>query len=221
MDSSGRPTERQASIQRNPLCFKALAWSIPDRIMQQHGVNPDNARNDENFNGLKMLGLTAKEIDELNRIICGTQTVEGAPHLRDEHLPVFDCANKCGRIGTRFIKTDGHIRMMAASQPFITGAISKTINLPNEATEKDIADAYWLSWELGLKANALYRDGSKLSQPLNVKSDSEDEAEDEDGLESALGEVSSEVAEVASAISTSKRCSLSTTCYGWLRWYWS
>jgi ribonucleoside-diphosphate reductase alpha chain len=112
------------------------------------------------------------EIEDLNRTICGTQTVEGAPHLADEHLPIFDCANTCGKIGRRFIATDGHIRMMAAAQPFISGAISKTINLPAESSVDDIADAYRLSWELGLKANALYRDGSKLSQPLNTKSDS-------------------------------------------------
>jgi ribonucleoside-diphosphate reductase alpha chain len=107
--------------------------------------------------------------------------VEGAPHLKDEHLPVFDCANKCGKTGKRYIAASGHIRMMAAAQPFISGAISKTINLPNDATLDDIKSAYLLSWELGLKANALYRDGSKLSQPLNIKSDEDlDNAEDDD-----------------------------------------
>ena len=93
-------------------------------------------------------------------------TLEGAPHLKPEHLPVFDCANPCGRIGTRCLSVDSHIRMMAAAQPFITGAISKTINMPNAATVEDCKDAYRLSWRLGLKATALYRDGSKLSQPL-------------------------------------------------------
>ena len=112
-----------------------------------------------------------KQIDEANDVICGRGTVEGAPHLKDEHLPVFDCANKCGKTGQRFIPVEGHIRMMAAAQPFISGAISKTINLPNEATVEDIKSSYELSWKLGLKANALYRDGSKLSQPLNVKCD--------------------------------------------------
>ncbi|HRO68990.1 MAG TPA: vitamin B12-dependent ribonucleotide reductase, partial [Chitinophagaceae bacterium] len=91
--------------------------------------------------------------------------------LKDEHLPVFDCANKNGKKGKRFIHAHGHIRMMGATQPFISGAISKTINLPNEATVSEIADAYLLSWEQGLKACALYRDGSKLSQPLSTKSD--------------------------------------------------
>ena len=93
-------------------------------------------------------------------------TLEGAPHLQEEHLPVFDCANPCGRRGKRFLSVDSHIRMMAAAQPFITGAISKTINMPNSASVEDCKRAYKLSWELGLKATALYRDGSKLSQPL-------------------------------------------------------
>ena len=97
--------------------------------------------------------------------------IEGAPGLKEEHLPVFDCANKCGQKGQRYIHAHGHIRMMGATQPFISGAISKTINLPHEASVEEIADAYYLSWKLGLKANALYRDGSKLSQPLSNKSD--------------------------------------------------
>ncbi|HLL42522.1 MAG TPA: hypothetical protein VK369_05250, partial [Segetibacter sp.] len=102
--------------------------------------------------------------------------IEGAPYLKEEHLPVFDCANKCGKKGERFIHAHGHIRMMGATQPFISGAISKTINLPNEATVEEIADCYMLSWQLGLKANALYRDGSKLSQPLSNKSDKKKKA---------------------------------------------
>src|SRR5439155_2118625 len=128
------------------------------------------------------------------RVICGTQTVETAPHLKAEHVPVFDCANTCGPTGKRFIAVEGHIRMMAAAQPFISGAISKTINLPNSASVDDIKAAYRLSWELGLKANALYRDGSKLSQPLNVKSDKElDEKHDEED-EEAIGEAREEIA---------------------------
>ncbi|TVQ50602.1 MAG: adenosylcobalamin-dependent ribonucleoside-diphosphate reductase, partial [Phycisphaerales bacterium] len=192
------------------LGFAFTAWSLSDDLLHKLGANPEKARKNAKFNGLKLLGLTHRQIDTLNRVICGTQTVEGAPDMKDDHLAVFDCANKCGSIGRRYIKTEGHIRMMAASQPFITGAISKTINLPNEATEKDIADSYWLSWELGLKANALYRDGSKLSQPLNTKSDTDDSDEDEDAVEAALGEVSSEVAEAASAISTSTPSSTNT-----------
>ena len=107
-------------------------------------------------------------------------TLEGAPHLKPEHLPVFDCANPCGRNGTRCLSVDSHIRMMAAAQPFITGAISKTINMQNAATVEDCKDAYMLSWRLGLKATALYRDGSKLSQPLASSLFGEDdEAEDQ------------------------------------------
>ncbi len=127
--------------------------------------------NDWSFNLLESLGFTDEQIDAANDYICGTMTIEGAPFLKDEHLPVFDCANKCGKKGERFIHAYGHIRMMAACQPFLSGAISKTINLPHEATVEEIADCYMLSWKLGLKANALYRDGSKLSQPLSNKSD--------------------------------------------------
>ena len=120
------------------------------------------------FSLLHHLGFTEEQIDEANHFVCGSMTVEGAPHLRTEHLPVFDCANKCGT-GRRFISAPGHIRMMASVQPFISGAISKTINLPNESTIEDVRKCYELSWKLGLKSNALYRDGSKLSQPLSSK----------------------------------------------------
>jgi len=119
------------------------------------------------FSVLDFLGFTASQIQAANDYATGTMTLEGAPGLKDEHLPVFDCANKCGRNGKRFIKPDGHIRMMATAQPFISGAISKTINMPNDASVEEVKDAYMLSWRLGLKANALYRDGSKLSQPLS------------------------------------------------------
>ncbi|MDD5026215.1 MAG: vitamin B12-dependent ribonucleotide reductase [Candidatus Peribacteraceae bacterium] len=125
-------------------------------------------------NMLRALGFAPEHIEEANVIICGHMTVEGAPHLRDEHLAVFDCANRCGKIGKRSIAPEGHIRMMAAAQPFITGAISKTINFPNEATVEDIKSAYFLSWKLSLKANALYRDGCKLSQPLSSKKEGKD-----------------------------------------------
>ena len=145
---------------------------------------------------LAALGLSREQVEKLNELICGTCTVEGAPHIKEEHLAVFDCANKCGKKGQRFIQVEGHIRMMAASQPFISGAISKTINLPNEASVEDIKDSYRLSWELGLKANALYRDGCKLSQPLNSSAD-DDEVEDEEGIEAALEEVNEEVTSVA------------------------
>ena len=116
--------------------------------------------------------------------VCGAMTLEGAPHLKAEHLPVFDCANPCGRIGKRALSVESHIRMMAAVQPFISGAISKTINMPNAATVKECGESYILSWKLGLKANALYRDGSKLSQPLASQIFAFDD--DEDELEETL-----------------------------------
>jgi ribonucleoside-diphosphate reductase alpha chain len=112
-------------------------------------------------------------------------TVEGAPHLKPEHYPVFDCANPCGRTGKRFLSVDSHIRMLAAAQPFISGAISKTINMPNDATVEHCKEAYILSWKLGLKANALYRDGSKLSQPLQSQLIA-DESEDDDVQDNVL-----------------------------------
>ncbi len=118
------------------------------------------------FDMLGALGFTKAEIEAANTYCCGAMTLEGAPHLKDEHIAIFDCANPCGRIGKRFLSVASHIRMMAAAQSFISGAISKTINMPNAATVEDCKDAYMLSWELGIKANALYRDGSKLSQPL-------------------------------------------------------
>ncbi len=121
---------------------------------------------DVSFDMLATLGFTKDEIEQANTFATGAMTLEGAPKLMPEHLPVFDCANPCGRIGKRFLSADSHIRMMAASQPFVSGAISKTINMPNAATVQDCKDAYMTSWKLGLKANALYRDGSKLSQPL-------------------------------------------------------
>ena len=137
--------------------------------------------NDMQFDLLAHLGFSKEEIDHANTHICGAMTLEGAPHLREEHLPIFDCANPCGRIGKRFLGVNSHITMMAAAQPFISGAISKTINMPNGATVEDCGAAYMLSWKLGLKANALYRDGSKLSQPLaaSLIDDAELEMEDE------------------------------------------
>ena len=143
---------------------------------------------DWSFNLLEALGFTEEQIDAANDYVCGTMTVEGAPDLDPAHLPVFDCANKNGKKGVRYIHAHGHIRMMAACQPFLSGAISKTINLPNEATVEEIADCYLMSWELGLKANALYRDGSKLSQPLSTKSDKKKKTEEEDANASDTGE---------------------------------
>ncbi len=145
-------------------------YTLGDACLERLGFLPDQY-NDWNFNLLEALGFSDEEIDAANEYICGTMTIEGAPYLKEEQYAVFDCANKCGQKGERYIHHSGHIRMMAACQPFLSGAISKTINLPNEGTLEDIAEAYRMSWELGLKACALYRDGSKLSQPLSNKSD--------------------------------------------------
>ena len=131
------------------------------------------------FDLLTALGFTRSEIEAANSFACGAMTLEGAPYLKPEHLSVFDCANPCGRTGKRYLSVESHIRMMAAAQPFITGAISKTINMPNDSSVEDCKDAYMLSWRLGLKANALYRDGSKLSQPLNAQLVETDEEDDE------------------------------------------
>jgi ribonucleoside-diphosphate reductase alpha chain len=134
------------------------------------------------FDMLKSLGFSKAEIDAANLHVCGAMTLEEAPHLKAEHLAVFDCASPCGRIGKRALSVESHIRMLAAVQPFISGAISKTINMPNAASVNDCGEAYMLSWKLGLKANALYRDGSKLSQPLAAQTfafiDDEDEGDD-------------------------------------------
>jgi len=132
---------------------------------------------DVKFDMLSALGFAKDEIDAANVYCCGAMTIEGAPHLKPEHLPVFDCANPCGRKGKRFLSWESHIRMLAACQPFVSGAISKTINMPNHATIEECKSAYMLSWKLALKANALYRDGSKLSQPLS--SSTTDTVEDE------------------------------------------
>jgi ribonucleoside-diphosphate reductase alpha chain len=149
------------------------------------------------FDLLAALGFQKKEIDAANLYCTGAMSLEGAPHLEDQHLSVFDCANRCGRMGTRFLSVESHIRMMAAAQPFISGAISKTINMSGGATVEDCEAAYMLSWRLGLKANALYRDGSKLSQPLAS------------GLfDDELTDDSDEVAEVLSVGSSPERAQI-------------
>ena len=133
------------------------------------------------------LGFSRAEIDAANSHVCGAMTVEGAPHLKQEHYAVFDCASACGRSGTRFLSVESHIKMMAAAQPFISGAISKTINMPNDATIEDCKEAYMLSWRLGLKANALYRDGSKLSQPLASQLIEDSDGQADDALDTLIG----------------------------------
>ncbi len=184
-------------------------WTLGDPTIARLGLTA--ASNKPGFSLLRSLGMKKKQIAALNRVICGTQTVEGAPHLKEEHIPVFDCANTCGPLGKRFIPADGHIRMMAAAQPFISGAISKTINLPNSASVDDIKAAYRLSWELALKANALYRDGCKLSQPLNSKADSDDEEEDSVQIEEAKEEVASQVAHLGGVLSSSPAATLAVS----------
>lgn len=159
------------------IAFIFNRFTLGDACMQRLGFTEEEY-SDWSFNLLEAIGFTEEEILAANDYVCGTMTIEGAPLLKPEHLSVFDCANKCGKKGERYIHAHGHIKMMAACQPFLSGAISKTINLPNEAKVEEIADCYLLSWSLGLKANALYRDGSKLSQPLSTKSDKKKKTEE-------------------------------------------
>jgi ribonucleoside-diphosphate reductase alpha chain len=147
---------------------------------------PAEKLEDKDFDLLSFLGFTRAEIEAANIFVCGAMTLEGAPHLKPEHYAVFDCANPCGRTGKRFLSVESHIRMMAAAQPFISGAISKTINMPSDATIEDCKEAYMLSWRLGLKANALYRDGSKLSQPLSSQLIADDDGEAEEAVEALV-----------------------------------
>lgn len=143
-------------------------WNLGPDVLQNVLKIPEDGLDMTGEFVLQSIGFSREEIEEANRYVCGTMTIEGAPWLKQEHYPVFDCANRCGRTGTRFIHYEGHIRMMAACQPFISGAISKTINMPNQCLIEEVKNTYMLSWKLGLKAIALYRDGSKLSQPLSA-----------------------------------------------------
>jgi ribonucleoside-diphosphate reductase alpha chain len=155
------------------LAFVFNRWTVGDDFLKTIGLTEEQYAAPR-FDLLAALGFTKTQVAEANLFVCGTMTIEGAPHLRPDHYPVFDCANKCGKLGKRFLSAESHIRMMAAAQPFISGAISKTINMPHSATIEDVKKAYRLSWQLMLKANALYRDGSKLSQPLNTVADAEE-----------------------------------------------
>jgi ribonucleoside-diphosphate reductase alpha chain len=154
-------------------------WTLGEEFCRETLGIPVETLGAASFDLLSHLGFSKREIEAANIHVCGAMTVEGAPHLKPEHYPVFDCANPCGRTGKRFLSVESHIRMMATAQPFISGAISKTINMPNEASVEDCKAAYLLSWKLALKANALYRDGSKLSQPLSAQLIA-DEDEDEE-----------------------------------------
>jgi ribonucleoside-diphosphate reductase alpha chain len=149
-------------------------YTIGEELCQQLGFNTQQL-DDVQFDMLTELGFTSDQISEVNDYICGTMMIEGAPHIKDQHLPIFDCANKCGKRGERYIDYMAHVRMMAAAQPFISGAISKTINMPAEASIDNVGEVHLASWRFMLKAIALYRDGSKLSQPLNASNDNFDE----------------------------------------------
>jgi ribonucleoside-diphosphate reductase alpha chain len=156
------------------LPFAFNRWTVGDDFCRQGLGFTQEQLEKPGFDLLTALGFSREQVAEANAFVCGTMTIEGAPHLKPEHYAVFDCANKCGRTGQRYLSAESHIRMMAAAQPFISGALSKTINMPHHATIEDIKQAYQLSWQLMVKANALYRDGSKLSQPLNTVADAPD-----------------------------------------------
>jgi len=166
--------------------FAFNKWTLGEDFCRDQLKFPAEDLASPAFDLLAALGFSKREIEAANTYVCGAMTVEGAPHLKPAHYPVFDCANPCGRTGKRYLSVESHIRMMAAAQPFISGAISKTINMPNDATVEDCKAAYLLSWKLALKANALYRDGSKLSQPLSAQLIADDEEEEEDAIEAFL-----------------------------------
>ncbi len=175
--------------------FAFTPWTL-GRDFCTEALGLDQARlDDPGFDLLEALGFSRDEIDAANRHVCGAMTLEGAPYMNDEHLPVFDCASPCGRDGTRYLSGESHIRMMAAAQPFISGAISKTINMPHSATIADCREAYELAWRLGAKAIALYRDGSKLSQPLQAAV-----LEDEDDMADLAEAVAAQPAAVKAEI---------------------
>lgn len=142
-------------------------FSLGEQLLESMGISKETY-NKPDFSFLQELGFSPEEIEAANEYVCGTMTIEEAPHVKEEHLPIFDCANKCGNKGKRYIHHMGHIKMLSAVQPFVSGSISKTINMPNESTVEEVMETYQLSWKLALKANAIYRDGSKLSQPLNT-----------------------------------------------------
>ena len=177
--------------------FAFNKWTLGADFLAETLKVPAEKLEEPSFELLPFLGFSKAEIEAANIHVCGAMTLEGAPHLKREHYHVFDCANPCGRTGKRYLSVESHIRMMAASQPFISGAISKTINMPNDATVEGCKEAYMLSWRLGLKANALYRDGSKLSQPLNSQliADEEDEDAIDEHLAASMPARAAEVAE--------------------------
>ena len=188
-----------------PAAFSS--WVLGDEALKRLGF-PSQAYERPDFSLLHALGFTDEQVESANAHICGRHTVEGAPHLKEEHLSVFDCANRCGKHGERFISPIGHLRMMSVAQPFISGAISKTINMPHETTVDEIADAYMESWHLGIKATALYRDGCKMSQPLSTTSDAPskgDSSADADAEDSAAGDTLEELRQVRRLLPSKRR----------------
>jgi ribonucleoside-diphosphate reductase alpha chain len=181
--------------------FAFNRWTIGEDFLTGTLRIEAETLNEPGFDLLSHLGFSKKEVEAANEHVCGAMTLEGAPHIAPAHLAVFDCASPCGRKGTRYLSVDSHIYMMAAAQPFISGAISKTINMPNEAAVEDCKNAYLLSWRLALKANALYRDGSKLSQPLNAQLLA-DEGEEADEV---IGEIAADKPMAARAAITAER----------------
>jgi len=185
--AKGFTPDKIAAIEKDVLSafdikFVFNKWTLGEKFCTEAlGLHADRL-DQPDFDLLAEIGFSKKDIDAANEYACGAMTLEGAPGLDPEHLPVFDCASPCGRKGKRFLSVESHIRMMAAAQPFISGAISKTINMQNDASVEDCKEAYLLSWRLGLKANALYRDGSKLSQPLNAQLLADEEEEQDDVL---------------------------------------
>ncbi len=172
----------QALISAYDIAFTFNQWTLGTEFCVNILGIDEEKLNDMSFNLLGAIGFSKSDIDAANLYCTGAMTLEGAPHLKEEHLPIFDCANPCGKTGKRYLSVDSHILMMAAAQPFISGAISKTVNMPASATFEDCQDAYLKSWRLGLKANALYRDGSKLSQPMSAALLDMEDLEDEASL---------------------------------------
>jgi ribonucleoside-diphosphate reductase alpha chain len=177
--------------------FVINRWALGDEFLERRLGIGKEPREAPGFDLLRHLGFDRDQVRKANDWICGTMTIEGAPHVKEEHLAVFDCASKCGRLGRRSIHYLGHVRQMAAAQPFVSGAISKTINMPNEATVEEVQQAYEQSWRLMLKALALYRDGSKLSQPLSATAE-DDDAAAADEAEEAVAAAPASVGSAAS-----------------------
>ena len=176
--------------------FAFNKWTLGEEFCKQTLGLTDAQLDDFSFDMLAELGFSRADVDAANIHVCGAMTLEGAPHFKPDHLPVFDCASPCGKLGKRYLSVESHIRMMAAAQPFISGAISKTINMPNDATVEECKQSYMLSWKLALKANALYRDGSKLSQPLNSSILADDDEDASDTVEELVAKPAAERAQV-------------------------